>query len=343
VIASAEQFVGQPLARRLLEGYLRKDRIAGTFLLLGQPGLGKTTLATIFARAIACERNQAEPRLWFCGECYACRTIAGGDQPEYVIVRPVGKQITVDQIEEDHGGFASASLYPNLLSHRIFIIDDAHYLNEFTGNQLLKLLEEAPAATVFILVSDKPEMMLPTILSRGNKVHLVALPSAELASALGDGPLAEQAAVLGAGRYVDATRLLANPAWRDAVLRLAEALQSGRGTVDAAQKLAAFEFEALWTKLAADLGLSIPEIDKQVAAARKNELQRQALIVAYDRAAWWTLQSPEGAGPSARPTPGGARGRPPSGLFNGLAKLKQRVNQNVDQLLAQVAFENALR
>lgn len=330
MIASAEQFVGQPLAKRLLEGYLRKGRIAGTFLILGQPGLGKTTLATIFARAITCERNQSQPKLWFCGECYACRTIASGDQPEYVTVRPAGKQISVEQIEENHGGFASAALHPTLLSHRIFIIDDAHYLNEFTGNQLLKLLEEAPAATVFILVSDKPEMMLPTILSRGNRINLVAMPDDELASVLGGTKEGQEAATMAAGRFVDATHLLRNPQWREAVQRMARALQDQKGTVDAAQKLAAIEFDALWTKLAEDLSLTSAEMDKQVAAARKNELQRQALIAAYDRAAWWVLNRAD-------------RNVGPTGLGKELAKLKQRVNQNVDQLLAQVAFENALR
>lgn len=134
------------------------------------------------------------------------------------------------------------------------------------------------------------------------------------------------AARMGAGRYVEARRLLDSPQWREAITRLAGALLERRDTATLAKKAAEFEFAALWAKQAADLGITTTEADKQVAAARRNELQRQALIAAYDRAAWWLMQSR----------------RPSLRLGPELARLKQRLNQNVDPLLSQVAFENAL-
>ena len=66
------------IALALLDAYLSRGRLGGTILLLGQRGLGKTTLATVLARALCCEANREAPRLRFCGECYACRSIARG-------------------------------------------------------------------------------------------------------------------------------------------------------------------------------------------------------------------------------------------------------------------------
>jgi DNA polymerase-3 subunit gamma/tau len=329
VIASVDDFHGQVLARQLLECCLKRDRTAGTFLLLGQRGLGKTTLATVLARAICCESNVAPRGLRFCGECYACRTIASSNQPEYVQVNPSGKEIRKEQFYGEHGVLRAAALHPIHLSHRIFIIDDAHYLNEETGNQLLKLLEEAPERTVFILTSDKPDMLLPTIHSRGRRVSLLPEPTesmlALLIKAPGGKAAHEKAAVLGAGRYVDTIALAENAPWTAALVKLAEAVAKGRGGPEAAKAAAVFEYDMLWAKQSASTG-NDEEADKSVATSRKNELQRQALLTAYDRAVLWLLH----------------RGQVPAGLLPALTKLRTRVNQNVDQNVAQAAFELAL-
>lgn len=342
LITSAAGFCGQLRVRELLDAYLAKRRLAGTVLIMGQRGLGKTTLATILARALTCEANVSSPKLWFCGECYACRSIARGEQPEYIVVRPRGQDISVGQVEEDFDGFRSALLHPVLLSHRIFIIDDAHHLNETTSNQMLKLFEEAPERTIFILVTDKPELMLPTILSRGQKLTLAPEPDATLIPAIqaatgGDVGSAVEAARMSAGRYVDAALLTADSEWRSAVRRLAGALLAARGTVNAAADLAGFEFAALWAKLLADTGLGVAEAEKKLAKpkneadkklkTRRNELTRQALIAAYDRATWWLLKE-------AVPAPS---------FSDALTDLKQRINANVDPLLTQTAFELSLR
>ncbi len=294
MIASASEFVGQARARALLARYIERGRLGGTFLLLGQRGLGKTTLATIIARALCCTgaRTPDEP-LSFCGECYACRSIAAGEQPEYVTVRPSGQNISVKQLDEDHGGLHTALYHPNLLSHRVFVIDNAHYLNEESGNRLLKLFEEAPEKTVFFLTTDRPELLLPTIHSRGQKITLTPLPAAELAEALAAQGVALQdaveAAALSGGRYVDALALSGNAAWRAGLRELAAAIMARRNVLEAAADAAEFEHSALWEKEQADHGMEEAELSKTLPKARQNELVRQALISAYDRASWWML------------------------------------------------------
>jgi hypothetical protein len=235
------------------------------------------------------------------------------------------------------------------MSHRVLIIDEAHYLNEETGNQILKLLEEPPERSVFFLVTDKPERLLPTIHSRGLKITLAPEPREALlgylaadVAGLSVAEVSETAYMCG-GRYVDALLLAANADWREAVKRLAAALAGARETVDAAVDLAGYEYGALWDKELADTGLSEAEAARGVEKARANELRRQALISAYERAAWWMLG---GAGilPAnglgrleARPTVAAAQ------FAEALALLKRRINGNVDLALAQTAFELALQ
>lgn len=338
MITSADSFRGQAHSRRLLDAYFAKGKLVGTILLLGQRGLGKTTLASIIARALTCERNVDAPRLWFCGECYACRSIAQGEQPEYVVVRPRGQDISVGQIDDDHDGFHSALLHPTLMSHRVFVIDDAHHLNEETGNRLLKLFEEAPERTVFILTTDKPELLLPTIHSRGQKINLKPEPQETLAEIVqADAQVsaiaAQEAARMAAGRYVEAMALARDDEWRKAVKRMAGALTAVEDVLEMAKELSGIEFDVLWAKALRDRGLTQEEADKMIGRAksddekglrvRRNELHRQALVNAYDRAAWWMLGSTT----------------PVDGFADALNTLKARINQNVDPVLAQTAFE----
>lgn len=341
MISTVEEFHGQEAVLRLLGAYLHAGKLAGTLLVMGQRGVGKTTLATVIGRALCCSENQQDARLWFCGECYACKSIASGAQPEFVIVRPRSQDITVSQVEEDHDSFRPALLHPNLLPYRVYIIDDAHHLNDETGNQLLKLFEEAPQRTVFILVTDKPQQLLPTIHSRGQKFILQPMPTASLIPVLitklriSDNT-ASEAARMAAGRYVDACELARNDEWRQAIKGLARAI-AGRGVCAAAAEAAAeFEFDALWDKVARDLGVSVNELDKLVKRGktdqekglkvRRNTLRREALVTAYNRASWWLL----------------GQGVPPPKLGDELSILSSRISGNVDANLAQAAFELGL-
>lgn len=345
MISTVDAFRGQHKVLEQLNLALSKGKLGGTILLLGQRGLGKTTLATIIARALTCEKNSGQKRLWFCGKCYACTSIASGNQPEYVEVRGNTKEITVPRVDEHYQGLRSALSYPTLTSYRIFLIDDAHYLNEETSNQLLKVFEEAPTATVFILVTDKPQDLLPTILSRGMKYYLQAMGHHELAELLQtesgcNSQQASEAALMSGGRYVDALALAKHADWRKAVAALAVALSRAKGIGSTADSLADFEFDSLWDKDLRDRNLTRDEADKLVAKTlkdkekpiwpirkeRKNELSRQALITAFERGSWFALQH-HGL---------------PGGFQEAFYLMKQRINQNVSEPLAQAAFEMSL-
>jgi hypothetical protein len=303
LISTADEFVGQERSRALLGRYIARGRLSGTFLLLGQRGLGKSTLATIVARSLCCTGEKPAERLGFCGSCYACRTIESGQQPEYVCVRPLGQDITVKHLDENHDGLRTALYHPNLLSHRVFVIEEAHHLNDESGNRLLKLFEEAPQQTVFLLTTDRPEMLLPTIHSRGQKIPLVPLPERELREALQARGVAAadatEAARLSGGRYVDALGLSGSSAWRQSVLGLARAIEQRSSVPEAAADAAGYEHAALWHKEQADHGMQEAELEKVLPKARQNELVRQGLISAYDRASWWMLHGSSGGASAA--------------------------------------------
>lgn len=331
MISTVNEFRGQERALRLLESSLAGGRLAGALLISGQRGLGKTTLATIIARALTCQRNQppAVARLWFCGECYACRSISEGAQSEYVLIRPAGTDIRAEQLDEKSGVLYAFSLHPQQLSHRVLVLDEAHCLNATTGNQMLKLLEEPPQRSVFILVTDKPELMLPTISSRALKIRLAPEPEAALRGFLQadlpdmDSSALDQSAILAAGRYVDARALAQAPAWRAASVQLAQAVRRASRLPESAQPAAEHEFAFLWAKELADLGLGQAQAEKTVEKPRINELKRQALITAYDRALLLAMRE----------------AAPPAGFLQARRNLIARINQNVDLTLAQAAFE----
>jgi hypothetical protein len=355
MIASAARFRGQERLLALLERYLAQGRISGTLLLLGQRGLGKTTLAGIIARALCCETNQPRPgrpapQLTFCGECYACRSIISGNQSEFVCIRPKGQDIKVEQIDEGLDGLRSASLHPVNLPWRIFLIDDAHFLNDKTANQLLKLLEEPPARTLFILTTDQPDKLIPTIRSRGVPFSLQALPRWQLEEFIRhDNPevaarAVREAARMAGGRYVDALGLAHNDPWRDAVCSMARALAQGRNVPECATELQKFEFDLLWAKELQDSGLEEDDALKLLEKSRINELRRQALALAYDRGNWQLLaDASRGLDYYPKQDRRGPHPEfPVAKLGHSLAILKARIHSNVDPMLAQVAFESSL-
>lgn len=153
------EVIGQHLAATALSRAAAEDRIAPAYLLSGTRGVGKTTIARIFAKALNCEKGPAaEP----CNACRACAQITAGN---HVDVNEIdgASNTGVDDVRalrENIGYLPMEGRY------KIFIVDEAHMLSKNAFNALLKTLEEPPAHTVFIFATTEAHRFPATIISR---------------------------------------------------------------------------------------------------------------------------------------------------------------------------------
>ncbi|MFM1997033.1 MAG: polymerase subunit tau [Planctomycetota bacterium] len=147
-------------------------RIAGSYLFIGPPGVGKSTVALALAKALVCERPR--PGLVACGSCASCVQADGGSHPDIdVVARPADRStIPLEALIGDpehrmrEGLCWRLLLRPALGGRKVAIILDADHLSEEAANCLLKTLEEPPDRAVIILVGTTLERQLPTIRSR---------------------------------------------------------------------------------------------------------------------------------------------------------------------------------
>jgi DNA polymerase III subunit delta' len=220
-----ERVVGQ---ERAVE-WLRRaaERPVHSYLLAGPRGSGAPEAARCFAAALICPDGG-------CGHCGVCRRVLRGRHPDVIEVEPAGTFIVVDQIEDV---VRDAFTSPFEAERKVIVISEADRMNEPAANKLLKTLEEPPERTHFLLLSDAPDELLPTVRSRCQRIDLTALSEAVVRAALvaeGVEPrVARVAARLCAGR-LDRARALAGD-WaplRRAALQVAAA-QDGTGAAAA--------------------------------------------------------------------------------------------------------------
>ena len=162
-----ETLLGNGQLKQNLAASLSRDHISHFYLISGPRGAGKRTLARSLAAAILCgEKNKP------CLRCAACRKVIGNNHPDVITVEdPEHKTVAVKivrQFRED------VFVRPNEAEHKIYIFPQELGLEG--QNALLKILEEPPAYGVFILLTDNPAKLLPTVRSRCTELKLLALP-----------------------------------------------------------------------------------------------------------------------------------------------------------------------
>ncbi len=165
-------------------GPFSASRCRRAFILTGPDGIGKRRVAVALAQALNCTNPQRTGALEIdaCGVCPTCRRIARGVHPDVLIVEPGDSGVTkVDQIRDV---VDRAAYRPFEGRRRAVIIDDADALMSQAQNALLKTLEEPPSASVFLLVTSKPDVLLPTVRSRCPQLRFRPLTAEEVTQAL---------------------------------------------------------------------------------------------------------------------------------------------------------------
>ncbi len=181
------------------------ERPSHAYLLAGPRGSGVLEAARCFAAALVCPDGG-------CGACNACRRARSSRHPDVIEVEPAGTFVVVDQVEEM---MKEAFTSPFEAERKIIIITEADRMNEPAANKLLKTLEEPPARTHFLLLSEAPDELLPTVRSRCQRIDFAALSDADVTAALvasGIEPEAAAAAARLASGRLDRARSLAGPA-----------------------------------------------------------------------------------------------------------------------------------
>ena len=185
-----KDIIGQQRALDILRGCIARDRVPHALCFAGDEGIGKRLTAVNFAKALNCSKEGSddlfaineEPSASLelneidnCGICASCRKIDKGNHPDVIMIAPEGDggQITVSVIRDLEN---SLSYKPYEGKWKIAIIDNADRLNQSAANAFLQTLEEPSPESILILISSRPDMLIPTIRSRCQRINFSPLP-----------------------------------------------------------------------------------------------------------------------------------------------------------------------
>ena len=168
---------GQDKPLEIIKAYIQNGRLEGGYLFAGPEAVGKKMTAKILSQALNCVENNNEA----CGLCPSCLKIEHNQHPDVHI-------ISGDEVALKIGHIRQLQKEINLKAYeglfKVFIIDNAHKLTSEASNCLLKVLEEPPKGSLIVLVTDKPNLLFKTIVSRCKVLKFQAIKREELKATL---------------------------------------------------------------------------------------------------------------------------------------------------------------
>jgi DNA polymerase III subunit gamma/tau len=171
------QLVGQSHVKQALVNALTQNRLHHAYLFTGTRGVGKTTIARIFAKSLNCDEGiSASP----CGQCSSCQDIEAGRYIDLIEIDAASRT----KVEDTREILDNVQYAPTRGRYKVYLIDEVHMLSKHSFNALLKTLEEPPEHVKFLLATTDPQKLPVTILSRCLQFNLNALSQSEIKSQL---------------------------------------------------------------------------------------------------------------------------------------------------------------
>ena len=164
------EILGHEAVKINLQKAIKYNRVSHGYLIVGEEGMGKKTLADAFALSLLCEKGGTE----VCMACHACKQMLSKNHPDciYVTHEKPGS-IGVEDIRKQVNG--TVGIRPYSSEYKVYIIDEAEKMTGQAQNALLKTIEDPPGYAVILLLATSQEAFLPTILSRCVKLSLKPL------------------------------------------------------------------------------------------------------------------------------------------------------------------------
>ena len=171
------EVVGQSHVLTALENGLKENRLHHAYLFSGTRGVGKTSIARLFAKGLNCINGiTADP----CGECENCKAIEAGNFIDLIEIDAASRT----KVEDTRELLDNVQYKPVVGRYKVYLIDEVHMLSRHSFNALLKTLEEPPEYVKFLLATTDPQKLPITILSRCMQFHLKALDEAQISAHL---------------------------------------------------------------------------------------------------------------------------------------------------------------